>query len=187
MHLTLRIPALPRIIIALAAVILATVLGATMASAQQSQPVTRDEDALTASDTTPEVGQTITVSGTGFAPGASVDITLEPGAVKLGSTTADATGAISALVTIPASISPGDYRLKASGAALGGGLTIIETSIVIHEAGGGSANTPSSTAGSPGETLPRTGSDIVRLSVLGLLVLAGGAALLVARGRITQR
>lgn len=119
-------------------------------------------------------GGTVTVPFTGFAPNESVSFTLTgenaSGATlafvhfavetaNLGTKTADADGAVSAAVTLPADAS-GSYTLTASG----------ETS----------GEDASATLTVTGETLPATGSDSAQL--LGLWI--GGGALLLAGGGI---
>lgn len=61
------------------------------------------------------MGETYTVTGDGFAPGAEVTLQLFSDPVPLGTTTTDTTGAFSSTVTIPPT-TPGDHTVVASGA-----------------------------------------------------------------------
>ena len=67
------------------------------------------------STTTPTAGGTMTISGDGFAPGASLTITLHSDPVVLATATADANGAYSVTVTIPAATTPGTHQIVVSG------------------------------------------------------------------------
>ena len=72
---------------------------------------------LTISTTTPFPGETITVAGTNFTPGASVDIDLDTN-TTLGHATADASGNFSVHVTLPAGVT-GNHVIRAVGTGLG--------------------------------------------------------------------
>jgi alpha-L-fucosidase len=67
------------------------------------------------STSTPTAGGTMTISGDGFAPGASLTIVLHSDPVVLATATADANGAYSATVTIPVETTPGTHQIVVSG------------------------------------------------------------------------
>ena len=67
------------------------------------------------STTTPTAGGTMTISGGGFAPGASLTIVLHSDPVVLATATADPNGAYSVTVTIPAGTTPGTHQIVVSG------------------------------------------------------------------------
>lgn len=61
-------------------------------------------------------GQTITVTGEGFAPDTTVVLSLQPGGTQLTSVTTTAQGGFSVAVTIPSGLAPGRYTIVATGA-----------------------------------------------------------------------
>jgi LPXTG cell wall anchor motif len=164
---------------------------ATAANAQTYPPGTTQ--GLTVSQSTVAAGGTITVSGDGAQPGATVTITLTksssalggrhavaaaPGlarlvaasrplaqsGVVLGRTTADDDGEFSITVTIPASTAPGVYTL----AAISGGEVLSAATIRVVAA-----------AGDDGD-LPFTGADIAPGLAVGAGLIVAGAVLLLA-------
>jgi uncharacterized repeat protein (TIGR02543 family) len=75
----------------------------------------------------------ITVVGSGFVPGSSVELFVYSDPEPLGTTTADATGAISAGVTIPADLDLGHHTIVARGLsadALGNGYGVVALAVV---------------------------------------------------------
>ncbi|WP_170222741.1 GH92 family glycosyl hydrolase [Rarobacter faecitabidus] len=67
---------------------------------------------------TATAGGTITLSGSGFAPGESVSVTLGDSAIASG--TADASGAVTITATVPPLTSAGTQRIRLNGATSGG-------------------------------------------------------------------
>jgi membrane anchored protein len=154
------------------------------------------EQGLTVSESTVAPGETITVSGDGAEPGATVVFRLTrssaalgashalmagprlaalvrpqaQSSVGLGSTTADADGSFSATLTIPSNTAEGTYTLTATS----GGVVLATATIVVDAAGGGA--------------LPFTGSDVAPgLAVGATLIVAGGLLLLAVRRRRSNR
>ncbi len=113
------------------------------------------------SDTTPAPGQTVTVSGGGFMPNSTVTIVLDPGAAALGSTTASATGVVSAAVTIPESAS-GARTIVLSGTATNGKPLTLSVAVNIGASGGG---------------IPTTGSDSLPILLWAIGATGTGVAL----------
>ena len=71
--------------------------------------------APTVSTTTPTAGGTMAISGNGFAAGATLTVTLHSDPVVLATVAADAGGAYSVVVTIPAGTTPGTHQIVVSG------------------------------------------------------------------------
>jgi hypothetical protein len=76
---------------------------------------TVDGPAPEVSTSTPTAGGTMTVSGSGFMPGATLTVQLFSTPVLLTTVVADGTGAYSVLVTIPADTAPGSHEIVVSG------------------------------------------------------------------------
>jgi hypothetical protein len=151
-----------RICLAGALVVLALATLAAPAGAQYGPTPT-----VTVNDTTPEPGQTITVTGQG-CPANEVVQLLFDGTV-IGSTTADANGNWSAQVTIPASATPGTHTLTSRCGAI-----VLNVTLTVPAA-----------AAAP--TLTRTGSDSLPLARMGIaLVTVGALALYASRTRRRQ-
>src|SRR2546423_62399 len=64
------------------------------------------------SDTTPDAGQTITITGSGCAPGDAVVFLFDDDAA--GGTTADGSGAFTGSLTIPSNATAGVHTIKAT-------------------------------------------------------------------------
>src|SRR2546423_1218644 len=87
--------------IALAVAILGAVLFFTPGMQAQAYPPTNCPGMLSVSTTTPLAGETITVSGTGFTPGAQVHLVMHTKVYDLGTFTANGQGNFTAQVTLP--------------------------------------------------------------------------------------
>ncbi len=141
------------------------------ASAQQ-YPV--QESTLQTNKTQVRAGETITVSGAGFAPNSTVTIELNP---VLGTTQTRADGTFSTTVTIPLNTTPGIHTLTATGTAANGAVRRLSATIEVLPAAGA--------APAPGGTLPRTGTGITAplAASAGLLIAAGLVAVTATRRR----
>jgi hypothetical protein len=84
------------------------------------------------STTTPTAGGTITVSGDGFAPGATLTVELHSDPVLLATVVADGNGAYSAVVTIPADTAPGPHQIVVSGTGADGQPRVSVVSIDVQ-------------------------------------------------------
>lgn len=178
MSMTQRLPFLPRALVALMSGVLLLLLGATHAWAQSSEPVSTGALQSTI-DAGEEVqpGTEIALSGSGFAPGAQIDIVIESDPIHLGTVSTDATGYFEATVTIPTTgLSAGDHTLKATGPGPAGGLRVL--SIPIEVAGSPVAASPAPYG------LPVTGLVVLPFAAFGLAAVVGGA-FLVQRSRRT--
>lgn len=116
---------------------------------------------LNASPATVAQGGTVTVSGSGFAPNASVALTLFSDPISLGTLTANASGAISGTVTIPATAPTGAHRLEAKGANNASGNNILSANIQVTSRGSSIART-----GGPSDFLLPIGIAVVSFGIL---------------------
>lgn len=113
-------------------------------------------------------GESLTLSGGGFAPGATVTITLDPTPGSLRTIAADGSGSFTATIVVPTGTSSGAYNLKASGAAPAGGVVVLSKVMRIGATSG---------SGSLPATLPFTGSQTARVVALGAVLTVGGAGM----------
>ncbi|WP_336648696.1 ExeM/NucH family extracellular endonuclease [Microbacterium sp. MMO-10] len=112
-------------------------------------------------------GGTVTISGSGLEENEKVALELHSTPVSLGSATADADGAFTATVTIPAGTAAGQHHVVA---ILSDGSQIsVEITVVAAGSGGG---------------LALTGADSGSFLLLALVLLALGLGLVVARRRL---
>ena len=86
----------------------ATVASVTVKSEKLSTPT------ITVAPQTVEVGKSVTVTGTGFAPSSPVSLTLHSDPVEVGTATTDDTGSFTAEVTVPAATEAGDHTVVAA-------------------------------------------------------------------------
>jgi hypothetical protein len=149
-----------RVVRALAGSILMTVLLAGPALAQTYPP---EEPTAEVSDSTVRPCDTITVSGSNWQAGSTVQISLD--GEQVATDTADASGNVSTSVRIPCALAPGTYVISLSGTAADGTSATATTTITVLAAGGGGAGAV------------RTGADLsAGLTIMvGLLVLGIGA------------
>lgn len=107
------------------------------------------------------------VNGTGFAPGSSVNISLNGS--DLATATADADGNFSTTVSLPSGLSGQQTIVAAQGNVTASAGITIDCSSGAGSGGGGG--------------LPNTGVAVIGLGALGLVLLVGGAALVLAGQR----
>ena len=151
---------------------LAVFVGPAVAQAQSYPP---SGESLTVSDSRVVVGESITISGGGADPGATVRFILHSDPVSLGSTTADSSGNFSAAVTIPSGTSAGTHTIT----AVSNGVTLATISVVVAAGSSGSS--------SSGD-LPFTGSSTLPGIGIGVgLIALGSSLLLLSRRRRSQR
>lgn len=117
-------------------------------------------------------GGKVTVTGAGFAPTESLQVTPHSDPVDLALAASDAWGAFSTVVTVPRDTPPGAHRIEVRGAASGSAW----------------ANRTATAAAAPPGTLAVTGADvpILLLKALALLALVAGAALRHVRSRLER-
>lgn len=112
-------------------------------------------------------GSTHTVSGGGYAPGATVTFTID--GITLGTAVAGADGVATLSFTVP-DLDPGCYTVTASGAGAQGGTRVNSTSLCIAGAG---------------RTLATTGPEHLwrNVGIGGILVVIGTALIVTIRRR----
>ncbi len=131
------------------------------------------DGALTGVPPTVMRSQRITVGGTGYLPGSVIQLGIYSAPTSLGTVVADATGAFSVAVTIPADQSLGAHTVAASGISASGTARLLTagTTVVLP---------PSTGAASSSGALPATGADgsqSLGLMLAALLAILAGLAL----------
>lgn len=149
--------------------LLTAVAVALVPTAALAQEYPSETAPLSVSTTSVVPGGDVTISGDGFAPGATISFELQSDPISLGSTEADASGAFTATVTIPSSVEPGTHMIVASGESASGGVRVLSVEVTVtgegDEAGG---------------ELPVTGAS-------GAAVLVGLALLAISAGTLVVR
>ncbi|MFJ2534398.1 MSCRAMM family protein [Microbacterium maritypicum] len=172
----------------------ATAAEATPVSVLEGEAISGIDFALTV-DTTPEVkptltlsagsiraGKDITISGTGFAPGATIAFELHSDPITLGTLTADADGVLQGTLRIPASAPTGAHTLV----ALSGTTVLASTALTVTAAAGTGTGSGGQTGGAtaPGGGLASTGADApIAIVAIGVLLAVMGG-MLVRRRRV---
>ncbi|MCW2507087.1 MAG: hypothetical protein JWP68_235 [Modestobacter sp.] len=113
------------------------------------------------------VGAQVTLSGSGYQPGSVVELVVYSTPVSLGSVVADANGAFSATVTLPASMANGTHHLVSVGVDADGNPRYLVSEIIV----------------SGGTGLAYTGFSPAPYIGGGLVALLAGAGLIVAGRR----
>jgi LPXTG-motif cell wall-anchored protein len=160
--------------LAFSAVALAAPAGAAGLSSAYPPPVV----GLQLSTSVVVPGQTIGVTGEGWAAGSTVTLTFFSDPVTLGTTVPNASGDFSSSVTIPANAALGTHTVQATGASLANPavpLTLTASLTVVA-----STAAPAAAAPAPSHPLPLTGWDTrgPLLGGLALLIIGTGAVLL---------
>jgi DNA-binding beta-propeller fold protein YncE len=139
---------------------------------------------VTLSPATVRAGEAVTVTADGFAPGEWVAATVFSTPVDLGMVRTDASGTLTATVTIPADTPAGNHRFAIVGQVDGRVLwTGLEVLAADGAGGGGSTDHGVGDGAGPG-SLPQTGVQVGALVGAALLLVGGGAAVVVARRRL---
>jgi LPXTG-motif cell wall-anchored protein len=166
----------------IAAAVMATVLMAAPAAAQQYPPAV---NSLTVSDTTPAACQTIGIEGRTFAPGASVAVSLASRPADLGTAAAGPDGVFRFDATIPDDTPVGSHTITAAGQAPDGSQLTLSVSIEVVDCDSTGTGSDDGDDGADGGTLPNTGNDSsLPLARIGLALAAiGGVITAVAAKR----
>ena len=114
-------------------------------------------------------GKTITVTGTGYAPGSSVSVVIYSTPQVLTTIVADASGNFTVEVTVPAGLAAGSHTLVASGVDANGVLRYVTLPVTVTSAGSAQ--------------LAYTGADVLLPALGGLAAVVVGAGLIVVRRR----
>jgi hypothetical protein len=139
-----------------------------------SPPPAGTKPALAIADPTLFIGETLTVTGTGFQPGESVTATVYSEPVGLGAKQADATGKVVFTWQVAAGTAIGQHRVELVGALSGkvdGAFTV--------EAVGKTGNLPGAGGDVPSSTLA------IALGLLAVGLVATGTSL-IRRNRMYQ-
>jgi LPXTG-motif cell wall-anchored protein len=156
---------------ALTALALAAAFAVFVGPAALAQEYPPSGENLTVSDSRVVRGQSITISGGGAEPGATVEILIAGQVVA--TTTADEDGNFSATFTIPAGLEVGTYTIT----AVSNGVVLSTLEVVVTGSG-------STTSGD----LPFTGSSTLPGIGIGIgLIALGSSLLLLSRRRRNQR
>ncbi|TQN38096.1 hypothetical protein FHU33_4781 [Blastococcus colisei] len=121
-----------------------------------------------------EAGKTMTVTGTGYAPGSTVTLLIYSEPQVLTTVVADSSGNFTATVTVPAGLAPGEHTLVASGYDTNGDQRFTTLAVTVSAAG---------TATVTGPKLAATGADVTLPAIGGLAVLGLGTGLIVVARR----
>ena len=89
----------------------------------------------TGSSSTVAPGKTVTVSGSGYAPGSSVTVVIYSTPQVLTTVVADASGNFTVEVTVPAGLAAGSHTLVASGVDTNGVLRYVDAAGDGHGSG----------------------------------------------------
>jgi hypothetical protein len=144
-------------------------------------PFTITTPAISLSPTQGPSGATVTISGTGFTPGATITASISAGATIAGcSGTVSATGTFSCTATV-SSATPAGYTVTASGSDGGGDhasatFTVTAPTITLSPAQGpsGASFTVSGTGFTPGKTITTTVGSGATVTTCGATVSATG-------------
>jgi hypothetical protein len=152
---------------------------------EATEPPAPTAPTATLSATSVAAGGTITVSASGFTPFEQVEVWMHSTPTFLQTVRADAAGAVSATVTIPATAPAGQHRLELRG--ITSGLSVFSSTFSVT--GGSTVRTVTArrtaTATRSG-TLVKTGTDL-RAGRIGLVLLLAGATLVVTSERRRRR
>jgi hypothetical protein len=136
-----------------------------VASSAMAQTYPPSPQPLTISSSTAPAGGTLTISGEGADPGATVIITFASDPVVVATTTADAEGAFSATFQVPESAEPGTHTVS----AISNGVVLATVEVRVTAA-----------AQSSESELAFTGLNLLLKVGVGVGMLVAGAALLLA-------
>lgn len=134
-------------------------------------------------------GGSVTVTGQGCQPNEEVVITIIPGdatdqntravpagGIQVATTTTDADGNFTVTFTLPGEVTVGEYTVQATCG------DVIQSDVI--QVVSGQVTTPPGIPSSPGGNLPRTGSNLNGMGLVGAgLLAAGGIVLLGTRKR----
>jgi hypothetical protein len=170
-------------IVALVALAVLTLLGVSAPSGAQGYAST---PSCSVSPSSVAPGGTVTVVASGFLPGSTVTFEIErvrSSRAPVGQATANEAGTATAEITVPSSFPPGSYSVTCRGLdAEGAAVEVVSiVRVVDGTAGGGDDD------GTGGDDLARTGSNTGALARIAVLLVAGGAALLLFGRKRSQR
>ncbi len=144
----------------------------TVPASAVSATLPKSDGALTSSASNGKAvaGEEVTISGTGFLPGSTVELVVYSTPVKLGEAVVLADGTFSATVTLPKGLANGTHHLVATGVDADGNVRNLVVEVTVS---GGAAQ------------LAYTGFSAAPVLGAGALALLAGGGLLVAARRRT--
>ncbi|MBN0040727.1 esterase-like activity of phytase family protein [Cellulosimicrobium cellulans] len=125
-------------------------------------------------------GERVTVMAEGFAPGEWVSATLFSTPTDLGMYRADASGTLTATVTVPVDVAAGEHRFALVGQVDG---RVLWTELEVLAADGTPGGSDGEGSSRP-DGLATTGAHVGALVGLAIVLIAGGATIVVARRRM---
>jgi titin len=154
-----------------------TVTPSAPATIPDSVPQPDDALSAPAGATTPEPGETITVSGTGFAPNSRVDLVIYSSPQSLGTATTEEDGSFSKAVVIPSNLS-GSHTVTSFGVDSDGDPRILALGITLAAVTQADADDDSADADGADSAggLAVTGAPTVTLLLTGVLLVAAGVS-----------
>ncbi len=127
-------------------------------------------------------GQNVSVTATGFAAAASVDVTVHSTPQDLGTVTADSTGTVTYAFLVPTTLEAGAHTLVfTSGSTTGTYAFVVSTTAATTAAADG-GTTDGGTTDTAGSTLPHTGADVVIYLLVALILMVTGVGFLAWSG-----
>ena len=129
-------------------------------------------------------GESVTVSGSGYAASSAVQLSFDGGSA--GSATTDGSGAFSAALTVPSNAEPGSHSVAASGVDPNGEAYVLSATLEVSGAGASGGSQAGAAQEADGGALPRTGSDSTIPGALAgaMLVAVGACFVIIARRRL---
>jgi LPXTG-motif cell wall-anchored protein len=141
--------------------------GVALATSAQGAPYTL-QPTISVSDQNPEQGASLTVTGSGF--GASENVAIRVGGINLATARTDASGAFTQSITLPSDLT-GTQTVTGVGQTSGATASATITISATKAAGGGGG-------------LPNTGAAILGTSLVAVVLLGlGGAMVMISRRR----
>lgn len=125
-------------------------------------------------------GERVTATAEGFAPGEWVTATLFSTPADLGTHRADASGVLTATVTVPADVAVGEHRFALVGQVDG---RVLWTELEVLAPDGAVPGPDGAAPGRPGG-LATTGAHVGAFVGLAVVLVAGGVTIVVARRRM---
>ncbi|MFJ2517388.1 esterase-like activity of phytase family protein [Cellulosimicrobium cellulans] len=125
-------------------------------------------------------GEQVTATAEGFAPGEWVSATLFSTPADLGMYRADASGTLTATVTVPVDVAAGQHRFALVGQVDG---RVLWTELEVLAVDGAAGGADGEGSGRP-DGLATTGAHVGALVGLAIVLVAGGATIVVARRRM---
>lgn len=167
-------------------------LGAVLLVALAASPAYGQYPTVVVNPGQVSAGGAVTVTGNGCVPNAPIAVTVTSAdggsPVATANTTSDGNGEFSVSVTIPAGTAVGSYVVAASNCSDTTSLEVVGTSTTPTTSPGNApgGNAPGGTGSVGSGTLPRTGSNISQLGLIGVGLLTVGGLVLVATKRRRQ-